>query len=194
MSLLQKTLQSRYLNTRYLTFAVSRQHNLLRCAASVGALLTLIGLFIAETDLPWYLGVLAVVLAAASVVVTQPLVPVGYAVCSLVLWLVCAPRGVSVAALVAALGFVLWHGALSMAGSVPMRGRLATATLRRWAKRLGITAAAVIAAFAVAAVLDDPKRPPSFAAVVIACLLVLIVLTGALVIARRRRDPGASTD
>lgn len=193
MSALGRILNSRPLNTRYVTIAVSPQQHRFRLAALAGVALTLVGLFVAATDAPWYLGAIAVVLAVASVIVSQPSVPIVYAAYYLVLWVVWAPRAVSVMALVAALGFVLWHGALSIAGSVPLRGRLAADTMRRWTRRLSVIAAVVAAAFAVATVLDDPARPPSRAAVVIASLLVIVVALGALLAARRRtrtRVPG----
>ncbi|PRZ43463.1 hypothetical protein CLV47_102149 [Antricoccus suffuscus] len=178
----------------YLNLVLSRQQTGLLFGAAAGVVLTLVGLFVATSDLPWYIVLGAVVLAGASVIVAHRYVSIAYLLGYLVVWLLWAPRSLSFAVLVAALGFAAWHGALTMAGSVPSLGQLATGTMRRWGGRLALTGAVVIVTFVVALILDDPSRAPSRDAVIVACVLALVVLVACLVAARRRTDSGVPSD
>lgn len=178
----------------HLNLVLSREQTQLMLAALAGVVLTLVGLFVAATGLPWYVVIGAVVLAVASVLVSHRFVSIAYALGYLVVWLLWSPRALSAAVLVAALGFVLWHGALTMSGSVPSLGRLAAGTLRRWGVRLAITGAVVVVTFVVALILNDPSRVPSRDAVIVASALVLIVLVACLVAARRRTGSDAPID
>ncbi len=178
----------------YLNLVLSRQQTQLLLGALAGVALTLVGLFVATAGLPWYIVIGSVVLAVASVLVTHRLVSIAYLLGYLIVWLLWAPRSLSLAVLIAALGFVGWHGALTMAGSVPSLGRLAAGTLRRWGSRLALTVAIVVVTFVVALILNDPSRAPSRDAVIVASVLALVVLVSCLVVARRRTGPGAPTD
>lgn len=178
----------------YLNLVLSRQQTRLLLGALGGVVLTLAGLFVATVGLPWYIVIGSVVLAVASVLVTHPFVSIAYPLGYLVVWLLWAPRSVSFAVLIAALGFIGWHGALAMAGSVPSLGRLAAGTLRRWGGRLALTVAIVVVTFVVASVLNDPSRVPSRDAVIVASVLALIVLVGCLVVAWRRTGSDVPTD
>ncbi len=178
----------------YLNLVLSRQQTQLLLGALGGVLLTLVGLFVGTVGLPWYIVIGSVVLAVASVLVTHRFVSIAYLLGYPVVWLLWAPRSLSLAALIAALGFVGWHGALAMAGSVPSLGRLAAGTLRRWGGRLAVTVAIVVVTFVVSLVLDDPSRAPSRDAVIVASVLALIVLVACLVVARRRTGSDVPTD
>lgn len=178
----------------HLNLVLSRQQAKLTLGALAGVVLTLVGLFVAAAGLPWYVATGAVVLAAASVLMSHRIVSIAYVLGYLVLWLLWSPRALSAAVLVAALGFVLWHGALTMSGSVPSLGRLAAATLRRWGVRLALTGSIVVVTFVAALILNNPSRVPSRNAVIVASALVLIALVACLFAARRRTGSDAPID